>query len=100
MNEFSEIVKRYRMNQQLSLRKFAAQLGEELKNGVSHQTIKDWEDGEYAGHVYFFLAVAMRYKDWRRDFAFECLSVIYPEFDQYAGDNGLEILKEFYENGK
>jgi len=100
MNKFSKIVRKYRNEQQLSLRKFAAQISENLQKGISHQTIKDWEDGKYPGHVYFFLMVAMRYQDWRRDFAFECLYEIYPDFDQYAGENGIDVLSEFYEKEK
>lgn len=84
----SQIVKEYRIlagssQQVATLRAFAALLSEALEafgRGISHQSIKNWQDGRYMpdGFSMLRLAEVARF-DWRGDFAGDMLAAIYPE---------------------
>ena len=77
-----EIVSKYRGEK--SLRDFAADLSSKLNDPITHQTIKNWEDGIYKPSYYFILAIALHNDDWRRQFALDILAVLKPEY--YAPD--------------
>jgi hypothetical protein len=76
----SLIVTRYRGEK--SLREFAADLSSKMEEPITYQTIKNWEDGINKPAYYFILAVALKYDDWRRQFALDILAVLKPEYYQ------------------
>ena len=76
--DFSETVKKYRIDQKLALRDFGNLLG------VTHTTIANWESGSTVAGKYHLLALAMRYSDWRRDFALDCIQAIDPSYFETA----------------
>lgn len=65
-----------------SLREFAADLSSGMPESISHQTIKNWEDGVTKPEYYEILAIALHNDDWRRDFALQILRVLKPELYQ------------------
>lgn len=77
----SLIVARYRGEK--TLRAFAAELSTKMLEPVSHQSIKNWEEGTIPSY-YLILAIALHNDDWRRDFALEILAVLKAE--QYERD--------------
>lgn len=72
------ILRKYRNGS--SLRDFAQQLSENLPEPISHQSIKNWEDGTHQPAYYLMIAVALHYEDWRREFALEILGETHPEW--------------------
>ena len=72
-----EIVSKYRGEK--SLREFAAELSNGMPIPITHQTIKNWEDGLWKPSYYFILRISEQNIDWRRDFAFDILEVLKPE---------------------
>ncbi len=73
----SRIVKRHRGEK--SLREFADDLSSKMVEPISHQTIKNWEDGIKLPAYNTVLAIALQNDDWRRTFALEILSVLKPK---------------------
>ena len=71
-----EIVSKYRGEK--SLREFVADLNSKISEPLSHQTIKDWEDGKYPPSSRTILPIAIQYSDWRRKFALDILAVLDP----------------------
>ena len=87
MKDFPSIVKEYRQKQQLSLRDFAAALSDgQAGDGISYQSIRNWETGVYTPSIDLFMALAMKTGDWRRDFAFDCLAALRPDIYAPAED--------------
>jgi len=76
----SLIVARHRGEK--SLRDFAADLSAKMDEPISHQTIKNWEDGTRKPKYNIVLAIALQNDDWRRRFALEILAVLKPELYQ------------------
>lgn len=64
----------------MSLRTFADELSKKMPETISHQTIKNWEDGFRVPSYYLILAIALHNDDWRRQFALEILQVLKPEY--------------------
>jgi hypothetical protein len=84
----SEIVRRYRRMLQrrdkpLPLRAFASALSDVVApfgGGISHQTVKNWEDGLHLPEGFFMMQVAHHApEDWRRDFAQDILAALRPD---------------------
>ena len=75
-----EIISKYRGEK--SLRDFAADLSSRMPESISHQTIKNWEDGTTKPGYYEMLAISLHNADWRRQFALEILAVLKPEYFQ------------------
>ena len=73
----SHIFKSYRGAK--SLRKFAAELSQKLPDHISHQSIKNWEDGRYIPNYYKFGEIARVYDDWRRSLALEIRQALRPD---------------------
>lgn len=71
------IVARYRGEK--SLREFAADLSSNTKEPISFATIKDWEDKKYLPRTRTILPIALKYDDWRREFALELLAELDPK---------------------
>ncbi|OGC95327.1 MAG: hypothetical protein A2W25_05265 [candidate division Zixibacteria bacterium RBG_16_53_22] len=74
--KISEIISKYRGDK--SLRDFATDLSEKMPESISHQTIKNWEEG-IKPQYYTILAIFITYDDWRGAFALEILRVLKPE---------------------
>jgi hypothetical protein len=74
----SLIVARHRGEK--SLRDFAADLSSKLPESISHQTIKNWEDGNNKPAYHLMLAIALHNDDWRRQMALEILEVLKPSY--------------------
>lgn len=81
----------------MSLREFAAQINDLLAHhnaGVSHQTIKNWEDRVHLPRTYYMIYLALDApNDWRRDFAEDILSVLRPKLYQPATEIGRRALE-------
>ena len=73
------IVKKYRKSQQLTLDQFAEQICEALPGkDISRQAVHYWESGETQPNYMFLVSMTLAYKDWRLDFALECLRILRP----------------------
>lgn len=62
----------------MTVREFANALNERMTNPVAFQSISQWENGTRP-NFYFFVAVSMKYQDWRQDLAMEILAELRPE---------------------
>lgn len=85
MAETYEIVKIYRTGQRLSLRDFADRINEKLINtGVTYGTVNRWEDEKrpYEPDMRLLFECLATYKDWRANWASECLAAMYPDLFQ------------------
>lgn len=78
MVNIQTIVTKYRTERSLTLNAFAEAID------VTHPTIRNWEIGATKPDKYFLLALTMRYSDWRRDFALECIQASYPAYLEAA----------------
>jgi DNA-binding XRE family transcriptional regulator len=90
-----KVVKLYRLERELTLRKMADELSfglPEQNGGVSFQTISNWENGKHLPSKGILLALVMRTNDWRCDFAHDCLATMMPEFYQPATWIGRKAL--------
>jgi len=86
----SKIVKATRSAHELSLREFAAALSDSL-GGISHTTVKNWEDGLETPRPLTLLPIMLQFDDWRRDLAFDILSVLNPGLYKPATQIGREV---------
>lgn len=75
----SNLVKKYRKQKEKTQEEFAQSLCERLPGvDLTKQAISNWERGSQTPDYMFLIAVLMTYRDWRHDFAFECLQVLRP----------------------
>jgi hypothetical protein len=80
MNKFSNIVNHYLDEQGLTLRAFADELNEKMgEKNISHVSIANWREGRYEPSTDFLVLLILKYRDWRFDFALECLAAKDPE---------------------
>lgn len=81
----------------LSLRHFALALNEILISqgeGVSHQTVKNWEDRAHLPRTHYMIYIALQSpQDWRRDFAQDILAALRPKFYKPATEVGVWALE-------
>jgi hypothetical protein len=98
----SEIVRTYRTIQgqdgrPLPLRDFACALSEILEpygGGISHQSVKNWEDRNHLPHHFFMVQIAFHAPpDWRRDFAQDVLAALNPELYKPATAIGHRAIR-------
>ena len=83
MSNISRITRNYRKSQKLTLDCFGAALVEELPEySFSRQAINQWESGRTKPDFKFLVKATFKYQDWRRDWAYECLSQISPDVFQ------------------
>lgn len=79
----SEITQRYLDKTGMTLRKFADELCQGLTLDqdvcVSHVTVINWRTGRTEPGTDFLTLVLMNHRDWRFDFALECLMAKHPE---------------------
>jgi transcriptional regulator with XRE-family HTH domain len=73
MSSVSEIVRKTREGQGLSMEAFGAALG------VSKQAVSTWEIGRSVPDGLFLFVTAAKFSDWRRDWAHNCLAALRPE---------------------
>jgi len=74
------ITRRYRQEQKLTLKAFGEELVREIPGYTfTRQAVFNWEAGMTNPEKYFLLICAMRYGDWRRDWALDCLATLQPE---------------------
>ena len=67
------VINQTMQDQQLTLREFAAELR------ISHPTVINWRDGKSAPGGDFLIDAVIRWRDWRRSFAVNCLMARWPE---------------------
>ena len=80
MEKVQDVVQRYLENAGVSLRKFAEALTESVRfDGLSHNAVMLWRDGISEPDTDFLCLMLLAYKDWRFDFALECLAAKRPE---------------------
>lgn len=85
------VVKEYRRQQRMSAEEFGRALAENIPGQTfSRQVIQYWESGKQTPGFPFLMSAAIKYGDWRRDFAFDCLAAIYPDYYQPATNIGRE----------
>ena len=73
------VVSKYRKSQKLTLDQLAEQICEGLPGkDISRQAIHYWENGETQPNYMFLVSMTLAYKDWRFDFALECLRILRP----------------------
>ena len=95
MKPIQYVVKEYRKQRGLSLRKFADELTENTNYGIaiSHQSIKNWEDSVTEPEFSFVMILALTARDWRMDFAFDILAAMKPEIYEPMTSIGQDALK-------
>lgn len=78
--QVSDIVIRYLESTGLTLRQFANNLAHQLRDEtLSHSAVLRWRDGVSEPDTDFLCLCLMAYRDWRFDFALECLAAKRPE---------------------
>ncbi len=89
-----KVVSSYRKQSGLSLRNFAQELSAGLKeeDRITYETIRNWERGIYNPNFGLLMTLVMTTRDWRSDFAFDCLSAIRPEIYPPVTSIGEEAL--------
>jgi transcriptional regulator with XRE-family HTH domain len=95
MKPIQHIVKEYRKERGLSLRKFADALTENTNHGIeiSHQSIKNWEDAVTEPEFSFVMTLALTARDWRMDFAFDVLAAMRPEIYEPMTQIGRDAIE-------
>jgi transcriptional regulator with XRE-family HTH domain len=90
------IVRVYRKQKGLSLRDFAQELSEGLKNEeqVTYETIRNWERGEYKPNFSLLMTLAMTVRDWRGDFAFDILAAMKPDIYEPMTSIGRDAISK------
>lgn len=76
MSDISDIVRKYLRRK--TLREFAKELSEGTGKKLSHASVINWRDGKTIPATDLLCLLVLRHKDWRRDFALECLEKKYP----------------------
>lgn len=82
MAELHDVVKEYRRQKNLSLRKFAEEINQQLINtDVNYATISRWEDETkpYEPDLRLLFECVATYTDWRAHFAVDCLRSMFPD---------------------
>lgn len=78
--DISQLTKKYRTQAGLTLEGFGEKLSDQLSEYTfTRQAVHNWESGNQRPEKYFLLLVMLRYGDWRRDWALDCLAVLQPD---------------------
>ena len=95
INPIQQIVSTYRKQRGLSLRDFARELSEGLKeeDSVTYETIRNWERGEYRPNFGLLMTLVMTARDWRMNFAFDVLAAMRPEIYEPMTKIGRDALE-------
>jgi len=79
-NTIPEIVKKYRETQRKTLREFAEAITECCGEGVTYQSVHNWENGVTNPNKWLLCRMILKCSgDWRYEFASDCLSVLDPK---------------------
>ncbi len=82
------ITREYRQRLGLTYRGFAEAMQEHLVNiGISHQSVVNWEKGITDPGTDFLLVCLVTYRDWRAQWAMDCLCAKLPEVFERDGNN-------------
>jgi transcriptional regulator with XRE-family HTH domain len=97
MKPIQYIVKKYRQQRGLSLRRFAEALQGDstLDFAISHQSIANWEKGTNEPQFSFLVGMALTARDWRGDFAFDCLAALRPQFYEPMTKIGSDAIEKY-----
>lgn len=80
MSKVSEVIDKYLQKTKISYREFSGALNESLVNAsVTHVTVSNWKSGVYEPGTDFLVLMLLKYRDWRFDFALECLAAKEPD---------------------
>jgi transcriptional regulator with XRE-family HTH domain len=92
-----KIVSEYRKQRGLSLHDFAQELSEDLKpqEHVTYETIRNWENGIYQPNFQLLMTLALTVRDWRGDFAFDCLAAMKPDIYEPMTSIGKEAIDKY-----
>ena len=88
------IIREYRKQRKMSLRAFAGALSSGVDD-ISHQTIKNWEDGVYKPDFSFLVGLALTTRDWRGDFAFDLLAAMRPGLYPPVTEIGTKAIEKY-----
>lgn len=88
------ITREYRKQRKFSLRAFAEALGNGSQE-ISHQTIKNWEDGTNEPDFSFVMTLVMKTRDWRMDFALDLLAAMKPEIYEPMTSIGRRAIEKY-----
>lgn len=69
----SEIVRKTRTDQNMTLEEFATALG------ITRQAVSHWETGKRTPDISFLLLASAQNSDWRRAWAQNCLAALKPD---------------------
>ena len=79
-DQIVKITEFYQAKTGLTLRGFAESLNEKLVDtSVSHVSVGNWQRNQAEPATDFLTLVVMRYRDWRFDWALDCLAAKLPE---------------------
>lgn len=77
--KISYATRHYRKQNKLTLEAFGIALAEKFQEYTfTRQAVHNWENGSQPDRN-FLLLCALRYSDWRRDWALDCLAAINPD---------------------
>lgn len=93
MTPFQLILNEYMQKMELNARDFAQLLSENTYASISHQTVYNWISGLYEPHYRTLILFTLKYRDWRREFAFDALAALTPELYSPVGEIGRRILE-------
>lgn len=80
MEQVQDVVIRYMERTGLTLRKFADALALQIREEtLSHSAVLRWRDGRSEPDTDFLCRCLLAYRDWRFDFALDCLAAKRPE---------------------
>lgn len=81
IEQVQDVVIRYLEKTGLPLRKFADSLAQNIRDEtLSHTAVLRWREGRSVPDTDFLLTCMLIYRDWRHDFALDCLAAKNPEF--------------------
>lgn len=99
MEQIADVTLRYLETTGLPLRKFAQALAVGLRDEtLSHNAVLRWRDGLSEPGTDFLCLCLIRYRDWRFDFALECLGAKRPEVWGIPGGGLWPVAKRIVES--
>ncbi len=80
MSQVGPVIRRYQRVRQLSDKQLIQALLEKIPDEtISTRSMTYWKVGERRPSTAFLVQVLMKYKDWRFDFALDCLAIKHPD---------------------
>lgn len=81
----AQVVEKYMAETGLTLRAFAEALTESVQTDLTHSSVYFWKTGQVEPNTDFLILLLLHYRDWRFDFALECLEAKKPDVWGPAG---------------